>query len=88
MRPALGRLAFKGILDAPAALDSAPLRFTESSFASWTAPAKHSDGGAFARTHELRAFENRCPHESGVALPAAVHDAPRNSDALERKKGF
>jgi len=43
--------------------------------ASWTAPAKRSGDGAFARTRGLRAFENRRTHESGVALPAAVHGA-------------
>jgi hypothetical protein len=52
-----------------------------SPFASWTAPAKRSGDGAFARTRQPRAFERRRPHESGVALPAAVHDAPRNPDA-------
>jgi len=36
-------------------------------FASWTAPAKRSDDGAFARTREPRAFADRRPHESGVA---------------------
>ena len=28
-----------------------------------------SGDGAFARERELQAFEDRCPHESGVALP-------------------
>jgi hypothetical protein len=47
-------------------------------FASWTAPAERQRrpssaglrraGGAFARPHEPRVFEDRCPHESGVAL--------------------
>jgi len=37
-------------------------------FASWTAPAKRSGDGAFARTHGPRAFEDPCPSESGVAL--------------------
>jgi len=37
-------------------------------FASWTAPAKRSVDGAFARPQEPRAFEDRRPHESGVAL--------------------
>jgi hypothetical protein len=50
-------------------------------FASWTAPAKRSGDGAFARTREPRARADHRPHESGVALPAAVHDAPRNDDA-------
>jgi hypothetical protein len=35
---------------------------------SWTAPAKRSGDGAFARTREPRAFECHHPHESGVAL--------------------
>jgi len=48
---------------------------------SWTAPAKRSGDGAFARPRDPRALENRRPHESTVALPAAVHDAPRNSYA-------
>ena len=37
-------------------------------FASWTAPAKRSDDGAFARTRDPRTFERRRPPESGVAL--------------------
>ncbi len=41
-------------------------------FASWTAPAKRSGDGAFARTRDPRTFEHRCPHESGVPLPAAL----------------
>jgi hypothetical protein len=53
-------------------------------FASWTAPAKRSGDGAFARTRNPQAFENHRPHESSVALPAAAHDAPRNSDAPPR----
>ncbi len=54
-----------------------------SPFASWSAPAERSGDGAFVRTREPRAFEDLRPHESGVALqlPAAVHDAPRNSAA-------
>jgi len=33
-------------------------------FASWTASAKRSGAGAFARTRDSRAFEDRCPQES------------------------
>jgi hypothetical protein len=36
-------------------------------FASWTAPAKRSGDGAFARTRGPRTFANRRPHESRVA---------------------
>jgi len=41
-------------------------------FVSWTAPAKRSGDGAFVRTHAPRAFADRRPHESGVALPATL----------------
>jgi hypothetical protein len=54
----------------------------------WQSPSRHgvrrqsaSGDGAFARTRKPRVFADRGPHESGVALPAAVHDGPRNSDA-------
>jgi hypothetical protein len=49
-------------------------------FASWTAPAERGGDGAFARTRGPQASAVRRPHESGVALPAAVHDVPRNFD--------
>jgi hypothetical protein len=42
-------------------------------FVSWTAPAKRSGDGAFARTRGPRAFEDRCPHESSVALCFPPH---------------
>jgi hypothetical protein len=37
-------------------------------------------GGQSAARSHLPLSKDLCPHESGVALPAAVHDAPRHAD--------